>query len=301
MIPDVKCGICLDDWSEKDAYPLSCRHSFHKDCALAEQESKGALQCPTCRRKVSRIHVPFDQRLCSSWKRGSEIGSMVIPNHLLLYTALGFYCYGMYYATDGNNRKDFLLGTGFYIIDVQDDIARTATAIANNAFSAIGTPAAIASTASSYIGFVTPVIVGYFGAVYATACPTFLSQRILNLDAETAGTLTRVASLISIYAGGLLVPASVAPASLIRDNVAGVIIGTTVISGDDSVINVVKRCLFGMTAGPVVFSSIANASLTLFGIGLWASTTRPIKTFSGVIGGLAGVGKEIGLSLIQRR
>ncbi|XP_056587637.1 E3 ubiquitin-protein ligase TRIM39-like [Triplophysa dalaica] len=76
---DLSCPVCCEIF--KDPVLLSCSHSVCKDCIHRFWESKGAQECPVCRRRSSKNNPPVNlvlKNLCLSFlqersKRSSSV------------------------------------------------------------------------------------------------------------------------------------------------------------------------------------------------------------------------------------
>ncbi|XP_056586499.1 E3 ubiquitin-protein ligase TRIM35-like isoform X3 [Triplophysa dalaica] len=80
---DLSCPVCCEIF--KDPVLLSCSHSFCKDCIHRFWESKGAQECPVCRRRSSKNNPPVNlvlKNLCLSFlQERSERSSSVCHLH----------------------------------------------------------------------------------------------------------------------------------------------------------------------------------------------------------------------------
>ncbi|XP_057215505.1 E3 ubiquitin-protein ligase TRIM35-like isoform X2 [Triplophysa rosa] len=80
---DFSCPVCCEIF--KDPVLLSCTHSVCKDCIHRFWESKGAQECPVCRRRSSKEHPPVNlalKNLCESFlQERSERSSSVCHLH----------------------------------------------------------------------------------------------------------------------------------------------------------------------------------------------------------------------------
>ncbi|KAA0719684.1 E3 ubiquitin-protein ligase TRIM39 [Triplophysa tibetana] len=79
---DFSCPVCCEIF--KDPVVLSCSHSFCKDCIQRYWRSKGAQECPVCRR-ISTVDPPLNlvlKNLCESFlQERSERSSSVCHLH----------------------------------------------------------------------------------------------------------------------------------------------------------------------------------------------------------------------------
>ncbi|XP_056586963.1 E3 ubiquitin-protein ligase TRIM39-like [Triplophysa dalaica] len=80
---DFSCPVCCEIY--KDPVVLSCSHSVCKDCIHRFWESKGAQECPVCRRKSSKDFPPINlalKNLCETFlQERSERSSSVCHLH----------------------------------------------------------------------------------------------------------------------------------------------------------------------------------------------------------------------------